>query len=174
MSVNQKNPSYFKGDDRPVEQVNWDEAVEFCNQLSTQTGKVYRLPTEAEWEYACRAGTTTSYHFGDDITDKLANYDEKVGETTWVGQFPPNAFGLYDMHGNVCEWCQDDWHDSYQNAPIDGNAWVSGNSSNKVIRGGSWIDLPEDCRSATRGLDTRDNRDINIGFRVVCVVSRTT
>ncbi len=169
-----KNPSIFKGDDRPVEYVSWENAVEFCQRLSQQTGKEYRLPSEAEWEYACRAGTTTPYHFGDTITDKLANYGSNVGETTAVGKYPPNAFGLYDMHGNVWEWCEDDWHENYKGAPIDGRAWVTENSSIKVLRGGSWDDHPEDCRSATRNSDyRRDNRLLNLGFRVVCGFGRT-
>ncbi|MGL4501365.1 MAG: formylglycine-generating enzyme family protein, partial [Planktothrix sp.] len=115
-------PSHFKGDNRPVEQVNWDDAREFCNRLSVKTGRTYRLPTEVEWEYACRAGTETPFHFGETISDELANYNatEIYGrgikgkfrqETTDVGSFPPNNFGLYDMHGNVWEWCEDDWHD---------------------------------------------------------------
>lgn len=117
-----KNPSRFQGDERPVEEVSWDDAVEFCQRLSRQTGTEYRLPREAEWEYACRAVTTTPYHFGETITDKLANYGGHVGETTSVGKYPPNAFGLYDMHGNVSEWCEDDWHGNYKNAPTDGTA----------------------------------------------------
>ncbi len=173
-----KNPSYFQGDDCddycPVERVSWQDAEEFCQRLSRQTGKKYRLPTEAEWEYACRAGTTTPYHFGQAITDKLANYDNNVGRTTSVGQFPPNVFGLYDMHGNVWEWCQDDWHDNYEGAPTDGSPWLSENSSNKVIRGGSWLLNPGVCRSAFRNSRTRDFRDHLIGFRVVCVAPGTT
>ena len=107
--------SYFTGNNRPVEQVSWDDAVEFCERLSRKTrrGYRYRLPSEAEWEYACRAGTTTKYHFGETITDQLANYNRNLSETTSVGQFMPNSFGLYDMHGNVMEWCQDDWHNNY-------------------------------------------------------------
>ncbi len=163
-----KNPSHFKGDERPIENVSWDDAVEFCQRLSQQTGKKYRLPSEAEWEYACRAGTTTPYHFGDNITDKLANYGGNVGKTTPVGQFPPNAFGLYDMHGNVWEWCEDDWHKNYQDAPNDGRAWLSENNDTKVLRGGSWFDHPEYCRSATRILFRRDIRGNDVGFRVVC------
>ncbi len=120
------NPSHFNGDNLPVECVSWDDAVKFCQKLSEQTGKEYRLPSEAEWEYAARAGTTTPYHFGETITDKLANYGNKVGKTTSVGEFPPNAFGLYDMHGNVWEWCQDNWHDNYEGAPTNGSAWLSG------------------------------------------------
>ena len=129
------NPSDFKGDNRPVENVSWYEAVEFCARLSEHTGRAYRLPSEAEWEYACRAGTTTPFHFGETITPELVNYDgnNPYGnapkglyrqETTPVGSFPANAFGLYDMHGNLCEWCADDWHDNYKGAPTDGSAWI--------------------------------------------------
>ncbi len=179
------NPSYFKGDDRPVERLSWDDAVEFCQRLSQHSGKEYRLPTEAEWEYACRAGTTTPYYFGETISTDLANYDgnytyanapkgEYRQQTTSVGQFPPNAFGLYDMHGNVREWCQDDWHDSYNNAPNDGSAWGSEAGSIKVMRGGFWFNRPHACRSASRFNLTRDIRDSSIGFRAVCVALRTT
>ena len=123
---------------RPVEKVNWYEAVEFCERLSKLTGRNYRLPSEAEWEYACRAGTTTPFYFGETITGEFANYrasetygDEQKGEykqeTIPVGQFPPNAFGLYDMHGNVWEWCADNWHDNYKNSPTDGKAWLDRN-----------------------------------------------
>ncbi|NEP86969.1 MAG: formylglycine-generating enzyme family protein [Okeania sp. SIO2C2] len=124
--------------ERPVERVNWYEAVEFCERLSKLIGRKYRLPNEAEWEYACRAGTITPFYFGETITGELANYDasetyadeprrQHRGQTTPVGKFPPNAFGLYDMHGNVWEWCADDWHDNYQNAPTDGRAWLDSN-----------------------------------------------
>ncbi len=172
------NPSNFQGDDqRPVECVSWDDAVEFCQRLSKQTGQEYRLPTEAEWEYACRAGTTTQYYpyfFGENITEQLANYGRNVGETTAVGKYPPNAFGLYDMHGNVWEWCQDDWYGNYEDAPIDGSARLLDKNSIKVLRGGSWIYRPGLCRSASR-LDVirRDNRVNYIGFRVVCGFGRT-
>ena len=168
------NPSYFKGNEqRPVECVSWNDAVEFCQRLSGQTGKEYRLPSEAEWEYACRAGTTTKYYFGDDITSDLANYDGNVGETTSVGQYSPNAFGLYDMHGNVWEWCQDKWHDNYQDAPNDGRAWVSGGISIFVLRGGSWDGFPRYCRSAYRGRDVPDDTVNDLGFRVACGGART-
>ena len=167
------NPSKFKGDERPVECVSWNDAVEFCQRLSGQTGKEYRLPSEAEWEYACRAGTTTKYYFGDDITSDLANYDGNVGETTSVGQYSPNAFGLYDMHGNVWEWCQDKWHDNYQDAPNDGRAWVSGDISIFVLRGGSWDGFPRYCRSAYRGRDVPDDTVNDLGFRVACGGART-
>ena len=181
----ESDPSRFKGDDRPVEQVSWEDAVEFCQRLSKQTGKEYRLPSEAEWEYACRAGTTTPFHFGETITTDLANYDgnytyangpkgEYRQETTPVGSFPANAFGLYDMHGNVWEWCEDDWHGNYDNAPNDGRAWLSEEGSKKVICGGSWGLNPPYCRSADRYHSPRDYRDYSIGFCVVCVAARTT
>ncbi len=179
------DPSYFKGYNRPVEMVSWDDAVEFCQRLARQTRNDYRLPSEAEWEYACRAGTTTSYHFGQTISPSLANYVQaKRGRPTPVERFQVvNAFGLYDMHGNVWEWCEDDWHDSYQDAPTDGSAWIrrgrlgggiKGFDSTNVVRGGAWGSNPYFCRSAYRGGDTRDDRDFNIGFRVVCVAPRTT
>jgi formylglycine-generating enzyme required for sulfatase activity len=142
------------------------------------TGRQYRLPTEAEWEYACRAGTTTPFHFGPTITSDLANYDGNYvygdgpkgkfrEETTGVGSFPPNALGLYDMHGNVWEWCQDHWHSNYEGAPTDGGAWLP-SSELRLLRGGSWLYYPELCRSAYRDYDFPDNRNCNIGFRVVC------
>jgi formylglycine-generating enzyme required for sulfatase activity len=183
------DPSYFKfkGDERPVEQVSWYDAVEFCQRLSKQTGKEYRLPTEAEWEYACRAGTTTLFHFGETITSELANYrasetyaNEPKGEyreqTTPVGSFPPNAFGLYDMHGNVWEWCADNWHDNYEGAPTDGSAWTEGGDDNRSpLRGGFWYIYPNYCRSAFRSnvIGVRGFILINVGFRVVCVAGRT-
>ncbi len=184
------NPAYFKdrpdSDRRPVEQVNWYDAIEFCARLSKLTGREYRLPSEAEWEYACRAGTTTPFYFGETITGELANYNagytyagEAKGEyrqqTTPVGQFPPNAFGLYDMHGNVWEWCADTWHGNYDGAPTDGSAWIEkGNDNLSPLRGGSWGNYPDICRSAIRNDNyRRDNRDDNIGFRVVCVFGRT-
>jgi formylglycine-generating enzyme required for sulfatase activity len=179
------NPSSFKGDELPVESVNWDQAIEFCKRLSRETKREYRLPSEAEWEYACRAGTTTPFYFGETITGKLANYrasetyaeeakGEHRGETTPVGQFPPNAFGLYDMHGNVWEWCADTWHDNYDGAPTDGSAWIeNGNDNRSPMRGGSWGYDPGYCRSAIRYYVRRDYRFCDIGFRVVCVFGRT-
>ncbi|MCA2630254.1 MULTISPECIES: formylglycine-generating enzyme family protein [unclassified Microcystis] len=184
------NPAYFKdrpdSDRRPVEQVNWDHAIEFCARLSKLTGREYRLPSEAEWEYACRAGTTTPFYFGETITGELANYnasriyaEEPKGEyrqqTTPVGQFHPNAFGLYDMHGNVREWCADTWHDNYDGAPTDGSPWIeNGNDNRSPLRGGSWGFNPTFCRSAIRNyFDRRDYRDNDYGFRVVCVFGRT-
>jgi len=135
--------SRFKGDDRPVENVNWFDAQEFCKRLSISTGRDYRLPSEAEWEYACRAGTITPFYFGGTITTKLANYDgdytyahapkgKSPNETTPVGRFPPNRFGLYDLHGNVWEWCEDDWHSNYTGAPTDGSAWIENNNRTEI------------------------------------------
>jgi formylglycine-generating enzyme required for sulfatase activity len=179
-------PSYFKGPDkdidrwnRPVEQVNWYKAVEFCQRLSKLTGRNYRLPSEAEWEYACRAGTTTPFYFGETITTELVNYrgnktygnapkGEYRKQTIPVGQFPANAFGLYDMHGNVFEWCADEWHDNYVGAPTDGSVWLNGNKSQSPLRGGSWRCNPYNCRSAFRLIFLwRAVYFINAGFRVV-------
>jgi formylglycine-generating enzyme required for sulfatase activity/uncharacterized caspase-like protein len=180
---NNPSSSTDNGTNRPVENVTWNDAVEFCQKLSQQTGREYRLPSEAEWEYACRAGTTTPFHFGPTITTDLANYDgtatygsgpkgEYRQQTTEVGSFPPNTFGLYDAHGNVWEWCLDHWHDSYEGAPTDGSAWTTGgDESRRVLRGGSWYVDPRYCRSADRFRDARDFTYFNHGFRVVCASS---
>ena len=175
------DPSDFKGDRLPVENVNWDDVQEFCNRLSAHTGKIYRLPSEAEWEYACRAGTTTAFHFGETIAPELANYDASEvynnspkgdwrQKTIDVGSFPANAWSLYDMHGNVWEWCEDDWHSNYENAPDDGSAWVESDreSTNRLLRGGSWNYFPVYCCSAIRFNYARDYGDDYVGFRVSC------
>ncbi len=174
------DPSEFKGDRNPVENVSWYEAAEFCDRLSQQTGRKYRLPTEAEWEYACRAGTTTPFHFGETLSSEYANYNAediygpgKVG--TFRGKTTPiddsqvgNSFGLLDMHGNVYEWCLDHWHENYDNAPTDGSAWLTDNDqASRILRGGSWINYPWYCRSASRFHFYPDNTDVNIGFRIV-------
>ncbi|MEM9451388.1 MAG: formylglycine-generating enzyme family protein [Cyanobacteria bacterium P01_E01_bin.6] len=162
-------PSLFKGDDLPVECVSWNDAVEFCKRLSKRAGREYRLPSESEWEYACRSGTTTAYSFGDSITPGQANFNENVGQTTPLGKYPPNKFGLHDMHGNVWEWCQDIWHENYKGAPTNGSAWVTDRDDElRVIRGGSWYVYPRYCRSATRVYIEADNDDDDVGFRVVC------
>ncbi|MDJ0712949.1 MAG: bifunctional serine/threonine-protein kinase/formylglycine-generating enzyme family protein [Prochloraceae cyanobacterium] len=182
------DPSEFKGYNRPVETVSWYDAIEFCDRLSRETEQDYRLPSEAQWEYACRGNTTSPFHFGATITSDLANYDANYtyanesrgkyrGETTEVGLFPPNAFGLYDMHGNVYEWCADVWHNDYQEAPTDGSAWLDrSNQDNQyqVLRGGSWFDAPIDCRSACRDrvIARRNNIYDLVGFRVVCVIKK--
>ncbi len=143
------NPARFQGENRPVENVSWNDAVEFCKRLSEKTGRTYRLPSEAEWEYAARAGTTTPFYFGETITTDLANYDgnytyasapkgEYREQTTDVGKFLPNSFGLYDMCGNVFEWCLDKYHNNYGQAPKDGSAWLEGNNNRRLLRGGFW------------------------------------
>ncbi len=182
------NPSYFNNfedsPNRPVENVSWAMAKEFCQKLSEKTGKNYALPSEAEWEYACRAGTETPFAFGETITTDYVNYDgnysygnapkgEYREQTTPVNQFFPNAFGLYDLHGNVWEWCEDAWHDNYQDKPdlIKQNGdtiWLGGDESLRVLRGGSWLSDPRNCRSASRFNYAPDFRDLNVGFRVVC------
>jgi formylglycine-generating enzyme required for sulfatase activity len=178
------NPSHFSGDSHPVEQVSWHDAVEFCARLSLHTGLLYRLPSEEEWEYACRAGTETPFHVGDIITTNVANYNgssyadgpkgERRGETTPVNHFDiANAFGLSDMHGNVFEWCADHWHDNYDGAPTDGSAWLEGSDSSlRVRRGGCWKANSANCRSASRGFNRSVDRGDHIGFRVVCEVPK--
>ena len=183
------DPSYFKGDNLPVEQVSWEEAIEFCLRLSEKTGKAYHLPSEAQWEYACRAGTTTPFHFGDMITTEVANFhgdytynnnlkDEYREKTTKVGLFPANRWGLHDMHGNVLEWCGDDWHSNYQNAPKNVSAWTDqtqkeASKNFKILRGGSWLNHPRYCRSAYRNYYSHVNRNYYIGFRVSYELPRT-
>ena len=193
----ESEPSSFKGDnngDRPVERISWYDAVEFCDRLTQHTKRPYRLPSEAEWEYACRANTKTPFHFGETITTNLANYrgtDWELGvttysgaygdgphgqyreETTDVGSFKvANAFGLYDMHGNVWEWCADHWHENYDDAPTSNTIWPSSDESAlRVLRGGSWVIYPGSCRSASRDGDDPDDRDNNVGLRVVCAAA---
>ncbi|MDJ0715451.1 MAG: SUMF1/EgtB/PvdO family nonheme iron enzyme [Prochloraceae cyanobacterium] len=162
-----QDPSYFKGNDRPVETITRFSAVEFCDRLSLKTGRHYRLPSEAEWEYACRAGTLTKYYSGNSEGDlaRVAWYQgNSSGQTHSVGDRDPNAFGLYDMHGNVWEFCADHCHDNYKDAPIDGSAWIVGGIGVRV-RGGSWNGNFNDCRSACRG---RSDEEFNYtGFRIV-------
>jgi formylglycine-generating enzyme required for sulfatase activity len=165
-------PSYHKGANRPVEQVSWNEMVEFCARLFQATGRNYRLPSEAEWEYACRAGTTTPFHFGETITPGLANYSHNNGGTTDVGRFPPNAFGLYEMHGNVWELCADPGHGNYIGAPSDGSVW-EGDPKLFMARGSSWENIPWRCRSAYRSGVGPDHRKNNCGFRVAFSLART-
>ncbi len=164
------NPSYFQGDNLPVEQVSWQQSVEFCQKLSAMTNQKYRLPSEAEWEYACRAGTTTSYHFGQVVSQKVANYyvydSSQPRQTSPVGSFSANAFGLHDMHGNVEEWCADEFHRNYEGAPTDGSAWLHGDRDSYVVRGGSWVINPGCCRSANR--DFCDAESSYVGLRVAC------
>lgn len=177
------SPSNFAGVDRPVQNVTWDEAVEFCNRLTQKTGVKWRLPSEAEWEYACRARTTTPFYYGDNVTAELANYDGQAPygggpkgvfrkQSTEVGKIGyANDFGLFDMHGNMWEWCLDTWHDSYRDAPLDASAWVSGDSSQRIIRGGAWNRPANHCRSAYRLKERQDKRYDVIGFRVAMSAS---
>jgi formylglycine-generating enzyme required for sulfatase activity len=147
----ESEPSQFQGDNLPVEGVSWYDAQEFCARLSQKTNKSYRLPSEAEWEYACRGGTTTAFYFGKTISPELANYDSKYqGKTTEVGKFPANPFGLHDMCGNVWEWCEDGWHEDYINAPDDGSVWLNNSNNRRVLRGCAWLVRPENCRSSFR------------------------
>lgn len=180
------DPSHFKGSQLPVESVSWYEAVEFCDRLSQLTGMTYRLPSEAEWEYACRARTETIFHFGNTISPEFANYDStifmtfvnifreeagKVGRgTTPVGHFKvANTFGLYDMHGNVSEWCLDTYQKTYDLAPADGSAWIDMHNgrSQCVKRGGDWFSSSMNCYSASRGSNAPDESSSQLGFRVV-------
>ena len=180
------DPSNFKEAKRPVEKVSWYEAQEYCDRLAKKTKRPYRLPTEAEWEYACRAGTTTPFYFGNTISTELANYNgnytyangvkgEYRKETTPVDHFDiANAWGLCDMHGNVYEWCQDHWHDNYEDVPEDGSAWLTDNSdASRVYRGGSWVYFPRGCRSAYRLNYLPDYRYYYLGFRVSCSAPAT-
>ena len=180
------NPSSFEGAKRPVENVSWYEAQEYSDRLAKKTKRPYRLPTEAEWEYACRAGTTTPFYFGNTISTELANYNgnytyangmkgEYRDKTTPVDYFDvANAWGLCDMHGNVDEWCQDHLHDSYEGAPEDGSAWLTDKSdASRIIRGSSWVNYPWLCRSASRNDYFPDDRIGYLGFRVSCSAPAT-
>jgi len=189
------DPSFFKGglpvdnrrpedDRRPVERVSWFDAQEFCRRLSQRTGRTYTLPSESQWEYACRAGTTTPYAFGTTLGQWQANVASSG--TTEVGSFPANAWGLHDMHGNVWEWCLDHWHHGYEEAPADGSPWLSTKEQQdqsttkavndgtddlegRLLRGGSWNFGPRYCRSACRINFGPDLAFFNVGFRVVCL-----
>jgi len=177
------DPSQFKGGNRPVEKISWEEAVEFCERLSRATGRKYRLPTEAEWEYACRAGVDAPFHFGQSITSDWANFDGERRflsspdganrqETVSAGSLGiANRFGLYDMHGNVWEWCLDGWHENYQSAPDNGRLWQDGAIAYlKVVRGGGWDSAGVECRSGFRDRLTSTLRTNNLGFRVVAEI----
>jgi formylglycine-generating enzyme required for sulfatase activity len=197
-------------DQRPVERVSWHDAKEFCrrinSRLGAEAGRMYTLPSEAQWEYACRAGTSTPFAFGETLTPELANNNgnhiyanglkgKYREQTTPVGMFPANAWGLQDMHGNVWEWCLDNWHESYEGAPQDGSAWLidasgldrekgegrrrNGRESGgegketgageRLLRGGSWFSHPGYCRSAYRDRIAPVDASDNVGFRVVCL-----
>ncbi len=176
-----ENPSEFKGEENPVENVNWNDAKRFIEKINRlHPGLELRLPSEAEWEYAYRAGTTTPFWFGSELTTDKANYDgnnpytggpkgEYRKKTVPARHFQPNPWGLYQMHGNVWEWCEDAWHDSYEGAPEDSQPWKTGGDQGQaVLRGGSWIRHGRSLRSAYRDLDPRDDADIlgRNGFRL--------
>lgn len=169
--------SLFHGPERPVDRLSWFQAVEFCDRLARRTGFAFRLPSEAEWEYACRAGTTTPFYCGPTITTDQANYvglhtylHESAGvyrhATTDVGSFAPNAFGLHDMTGNLWEWCADTWHRDYRGAPSDGSVWQGGDEHFRVVRGGCWHDPPDVCRCACRLKFPPYPGEDFVGFRV--------
>ena len=156
---------------RPVYNVSWVDAERYTRWLSDQTGQKYRLPSEAEWEYAARAGSGGMYSWGDDVGWRRANcegcgsqWDDRRAAP--VGSFAPNGFGVYDMHGNVWEWVQDCLNRDYDGAPTDGTAWLRGDCGRRVLRGGSWASGPEDLRAASRGRQATDDRNYLIGFRV--------
>jgi formylglycine-generating enzyme required for sulfatase activity len=177
------DPAQFKGANRPVEQVSWFDALEFCRRLSQRTGQRYGLPSEAQWEYACRAGSTTPFHCGATLTPELANYDGNYvyangpkgtyrEQTIEVASFPANGWGLHDMHGNVLEWCEDHWDDSYIFAPGDDQPWLipaAAADEPRLLRGGSWVYYPRFCRSAYRFHFRPDYASLDVGFRVVCL-----
>jgi formylglycine-generating enzyme required for sulfatase activity len=172
-----RNPGFRQDDSHPVVCILWDDAKAYAAWLAEVTGRPYRLLTEAEWEYVARAGTLTPFWWGSSITPAQANYNgeyvyagggskgEYRGGTVPVGSFAPNPWGLYNVHGNVWEWCEDTWHDTYDGAPTDGSAWVSkGSQSGRVVRGGSWVDNPWFLRSALR--DRYTDEDSGCGFRL--------
>jgi formylglycine-generating enzyme required for sulfatase activity len=188
-------------DQRPVERVSWFDAMEFCRRLNSRlgpaAGRYYTLPSEAQWEYACQAGATTPFSFGSTITTELANYDGRFtyangpkgdfrNQTTPVGMFPANAWGLHDMHGNVWEWCLDHWYAGTKEPATDDSPWMNAidlkdkpmtkagevdalDQEDRLLRGGSWCDYPGGCRSAHRGRTQPDDADDYVGFRVVCL-----
>ena len=175
-------PCRFKGDNLPVERVSWEGAQKFCGRLSKKTGRNYGLPSETQWEYACRAGTSTPFSFGETLTVEVANFngehtfrEEPRGfyfhSTNEGGKFPPNAFGLYDMHGNLWEWCNDNWLDDYTSSPRDSSFYQNKDSRDRVARGGSWHEPPELCRSAARLRVLQSDADEFMGLRVVCDIT---
>lgn len=166
-SVDWRSPGYEQTDWHPVVGVSWEDAKAYVEWLGRETRQPFRLLSEAEWEYACRAGTITRYWWGDDLpTYQQANCGSELHRTTEVGVYPPNPWGLYEMHGNVSEWCEDCWHGSYSGAPEDGSAWTSGDCSLRSVRGGSWFDSPVFLRSAFREWNEAGDRFIDLGLRV--------
>lgn len=165
------NPSYYRGNNHPVERVSWNDVQEFVKKLNEKEDAYkYRLPSEAEWEYTCRAGTTSKYSFGEgeSILDEYVWYTKNSqNETHPIGQKKPNVWGLYDMHGNIWEWVQDEWHDDYSGAPTDGNAWETGNCSKRVEKGGGWFSCASHCQSSFRDKDHSQYKSDDIGFRLL-------
>ena len=174
------SPSYFKGATLPVEKVSWEDAMKFCEKLTQMEkaagrlpeGYAYTLPTEAQWEYACRAGTTTAYSFGDKITPKQANFDRNVGETTVVGTYSANAWGFHDLHGNVREWCSD-WYGDYPSGSVS-DPFGPSDGSRRVVRGGSWFYFGGDLLSAGRDRYAPGGRDGRLGFRLSLQTAKRT
>src|SRR6266498_541520 len=175
-------PCRFKGDNLPVDRVSWNDAQKFCQRLSQRTGRNYQLPSETQWEYACRAGTNTPFGYGETLTVDVANFngehtfrEERRGfyfhRTNEGGKFPPNAFGIYDMHGNLWESCADNWLDDYSSSPRDSSSYQSKEGRYHVVRGGSWHEPPALCRSAARIKVLGSDAEEFIGFRVVCDIS---
>jgi formylglycine-generating enzyme required for sulfatase activity len=174
-------PGHLPGDDEylPVINVNWHDAAAYCKWLVEKTDRPYRSPSEAEWEYACRAGSSTPFSSGNDITIASANflYDDNglrtgIGRRTPVGSYPANAFGLHDFHGNVCEWVADTWHSDYNGAPADGSAWNEKSNHTRVIRGGAWDYMPSLLRSSWRDRREANFRSDNLGFRVALSIGK--
>ncbi len=174
-------PCRFKGDNLPVDRVSWNDAQKFCQRLSQRTGRNYQLPSETQWEYACRAGTNTPFGYGETLTVDVANFngehtfrEERRGfyfhSTNEGGKFPPNAFGIYDMHGNLWEWCADNWLDDYSSSPRDASSYQNKDSKYRLARGGSWHEPPELCRSAARLRVLQSEADEFMGFRVACEI----
>jgi formylglycine-generating enzyme required for sulfatase activity len=181
-----RNPGFVQDDRHPAVCLTWEDATAFVGWLSNKTGKSYRLPTEAEWEYMARAGTTTRYHFGNDERDLcthdnvgdwtareesklavIANCRDGYGYTAPKGSFQPNSFGLFDVQGNVSEWVQDCWNEGYRGAPSDGSGWTGGDCARRIMRGGSWSHVPNYIRLAHRGRVSPFDRYDYVGFRVV-------
>ena len=152
-------------DRRPVIYVSYRDAEAYCRWLSDVTEAIYQLPSEAMWEYACRAGTTTAYAFGHELTEGEANFERHIDKTSQVGVYPANGWGLHDMHGNVWEWCADHWHRSYEGARSDGRAWLLPPSDHRIVRGGSWLSAARGVRAASRSRDAPEARRNTVGFR---------
>ena len=171
LSVTGNNPSHFKGDRKPVEQVSWNEAKDFVRRLSAKTGKIYRLLSEAEWEYVARAGSRERFPWGNDIVRSKANYRGSAG-THPVSLYSANAFGLYNTVGNVWEWTEDCWNNTYKSAPSNGKSWTTGDCRRRVLRGGSWLgSSPSLLRSANRFTDITEARDASFGLRIARTLS---